>query len=128
MSAPRIGLFAALLVLAVAAIAEDVPVLPVVPDAPPVELPAAAAPAPPQMNDENVTFDNMESIPFENAVEPPDEPPVLDNTVKPAALDNVVVPPALDNVVNRPMQDNSALAMPPVTPPAPPSSFGIQNR
>ncbi|HEY3489051.1 MAG TPA: hypothetical protein VGK27_02885 [Candidatus Deferrimicrobiaceae bacterium] len=91
MRATRLGISAALLILAAAAIAEDVPV---VPDVPPVALPAAAAPAPPQMNDENVTFDTMESIPFENAVEPPDEPPVLDNTVKPAALDNVVVPPA----------------------------------
>jgi hypothetical protein len=111
--------------LAAPAIGEDLPAV-----QPPLAMPAAEAPvplppaeppveviSPAQVSGDAVTFDSMESIPFENAVEPPDEPPPLDNTVRAPGLDNTV--PQLPGIPAAP----GAPPVPgmPATPEAPPA-------
>lgn len=83
----------------------------------PVPLPPAEPPVeviePAQASGDAVTFDTMESIPFENAVEPPDDPPRLDNTASVPGLDNTV--PAVPSPPPAP-----GMPAAPGTPPVPP--------
>ncbi len=110
------NILAALLMLAASATAADIPAGTAVPEAPSEMPPEMIAPAPPQPAGEGAsTFDTMESIPFENTVEPPDDPPALDNAVRMPGLDNAVpAPPGA--------QAPAAIPAAPPVPPAPPAA------
>lgn len=95
----------ALSALAWPAAAEERQPIPLVPEVP-VESLTPAPPTP--IDDESVTFDTMESIPFENAVEPAEEPPPI------PSFDNSGLVPAADN------------AAPAAGTPPPPAPSGLQ--
>jgi hypothetical protein len=115
------------IMLAAPAIGEDVTAVqpPLAPPAvvEPPPLPPAEPPveviSPAQAAGDAVTFDTMESIPFENAVEPPDEPAPLDNAVKAPGLDNAVPgAPAAAGVPPAPAAPPAPGAVPAPPPPA----------